>query len=71
MTHPVPSAMDRHLPRHVVPNMRASPPWDTLEPGGISVKLVPELVCEETIPVLLERLEKYGEARSCPGVLLR
>lgn len=59
--------MDRHLSRYAVPDIRAKLLWDTLEPGGFSAKLVPELVSEEAIPVLLERLEKYGEARFCPG----
>lgn len=59
--------MDRHLSRYAVPNIRAKLLWDTLEPGGFSATLAPELVSEEAIPVLLVRLEKYGEARLCPG----
>ena len=47
--------------------------WDALEPGGFSRQLAPHglneqgVVSEEVIPLLLERLEKYGEARLCPG----
>ncbi len=46
--------------------------WDALEPGAISRQLAPHglneqgVVSEEVIPLLLDRLEKYGEERLCP-----
>jgi hypothetical protein len=56
------------------PNTRAKLLWDALEPGSFSRQLTPSggvhevgTVDEEVIPVLLERLEKYGAARLCPG----
>jgi hypothetical protein len=55
------------------PNTRAKLLWDALEPGRFSRQLAPAgvnesgTVDEEVIPVLLERLEKYGAARLCPG----
>jgi hypothetical protein len=56
------------------PNTRAKLLWDALEPGSFSRQLTPRggvhevgTVDEEVIPVLLERLEKYGAARLCPG----
>ena len=59
--------MERHFVRLAVPNIRAKLLWDSLEPGRFSAKLSPTLVSEEAIPVLLDRLEKHGEARLCPG----
>lgn len=65
--------VDRHFLRYAVPNIRAELLWDTLEPGGFSRQLAPKgvdeagAVGEEVIPVLLEQLEKHGEARLCPG----
>jgi hypothetical protein len=59
--------VDRHLRSYAVPHVRAKLLWDTLEPGSFSATLDPRLVYEETVPVLLERLEEYGEARLCPG----
>jgi hypothetical protein len=47
--------------------------WDALEPGGFARQLAPfgideqGVVSEEVIPALLERLEKYGAPRLCPG----
>lgn len=54
------------------PNIRAKLLWDTLRPGNFSARLGPEsgdvaLVSDDVVPVLLARLEKYGEARLCPG----
>lgn len=65
--------MNRHFLRYAVPNIRAKLLWDALEPGGFSRQLAPKGVSEvgevneEVIPVLLERIEKSGEARLCPG----
>jgi len=70
--------MERHFVIYAVPHIRARLLWDTLEPGEFSRLLwgphepgdfsgtIPR-VSEEEIPVLLERLEKQGEARFCPG----
>ncbi|MFM9967895.1 MAG: hypothetical protein ACKVQK_05785 [Burkholderiales bacterium] len=61
---------DRHF---YAPNIRAKLIWDALEPGRFSKQLAPHglneqgVVSEEVIPFLLERLEKYGQARLCPG----
>lgn len=47
--------------------------WDTLEPGRFSRQLAPSgvgesnTVADEVLPALLERLEKYGALRLCPG----
>lgn len=55
------------------PNTRAKLLWDALEPGAFSRLLAPHgvddvgAVDEQVIPVLLDRLEKYGEVRLCPG----
>lgn len=66
--------MDRHFVRYSVPHIRVRLlGLDALEPGSFSAQLaptsepVPRSVSEEEVPVLLERLEKYGEARFCPG----
>ena len=59
--------MQQHFLLLAVPNIRAKLLWDALEPGRFSAKLAPTLASEESIPVLLERLEKHGEARLCPG----
>ncbi|MGH8619337.1 MAG: hypothetical protein ACREUW_16740 [Burkholderiales bacterium] len=65
--------MEQHLLTYGVPNINAKLIWDALEPGGFSRVLAPHgvrevgVVSEEVIPVLLERLEKYGEVRLCPG----
>jgi hypothetical protein len=64
--------MERHFPTYGVPNIKARLIWDALEPGGFSRQLAPNgvgemgVVSEEVIPVLLARLEKYGEVRLCP-----
>lgn len=65
--------MARHTGYYASPHTRAKLLWDALEPGGFSRQLTPNGVeevgaaDEEVIPVLLERLEKYGEVRLCPG----
>lgn len=65
--------MERHFLGFAVPNIRAKLIWDALEPGRFSKELAPRgvdepgVVGEEVIPVLLDRLEKYGDARVCPG----
>lgn len=59
--------------RYAVPNIRAKLVWDALEAGGFSRLLAPNgtnersVVGEEVIPALLERFEKYGGLRLCPG----
>ena len=64
---------ERHFLTYNVPNIKAKLIWDALEPGGFSRQLAPNgvgevgVVQEEVIPVLLERLGTYGEARLCPG----
>lgn len=58
---------------NALPEARAKLLWDALEPGRFSRQLAPSgvnemgAVDEEVIPILLERLEKHGEARLCPG----
>lgn len=55
------------------PNAKAKLIWDALEPGGFARQLVPiginerGVVSEEVVPALLERLEKHGDPRLCPG----
>jgi hypothetical protein len=55
------------------PNTRAKLLWDALEPGSFARQLAPRGVNEtgptdeEVIPLLLERLEKHGAVRLCPG----
>jgi hypothetical protein len=68
------TALRKLIERHFyAPSIRAKLIWDALEPGGFSRQLAPHglneqgVVSEEVIPLLLERLEKYGEARLCPG----
>jgi len=58
--------LERHFPRYSVANIRAKVLWDTLEPAGFSATLDPTVIYEEAVPVLLERLEKHGQARFCP-----
>ena len=65
--------MDRHFSSHAAPGIRAKLVWDALEPGRFARYLPPEedgaagRVPEQSIPLLLERLEKPGAARLCPG----
>lgn len=65
--------MQGHFAGFAVPNIRAKLVWDALEPGRFSRQLAPKGVDdagalgEEAIPVLLDRLEKHGAARLCPG----
>lgn len=65
--------VDRHFSSYGGPHIQAKLLWDTLEPSGFSRQLAPrgveevETPSEEVIPVLLERLEKYGAVRLCPG----
>ena len=58
---------DRHFVRFAVPNVRAKVLWDTIEPGNFAATLGPEGMYQEVVPILLERLEKDGEVRFCPG----
>jgi hypothetical protein len=65
--------VERHFSGYAIPNINTKLIWDALEPGDFSGQLAPHglneqgVVNEELIPLLLERLEKYGEARLCPG----
>jgi len=65
--------MERFFRRYAVRNIRAKLVWDALEPGGFSRQLAPNgidekgVVDEDAFPALLERLEKYGGLRLCPG----
>ena len=67
------SLMDKPWASYAVPQIRAKLLWDALEPGDFSRQLAPHgvtggyTVSEEVFPVLLERLEKHGAARLCPG----
>ncbi|HEX9179729.1 MAG TPA: hypothetical protein VF859_04985 [Burkholderiales bacterium] len=74
LSEPDRAALRTLAERHFyAPTIRAKLIWDALEPGGFSRQLAPHglkergVVGEEVIPLLLERLEKYGEARLCPG----
>jgi len=64
--------MERDFAGYAVPNIRVKLIWDGLEPGAFSRQLAPlglnepGVISEELIPVLLERLEKYGPVRLCP-----
>lgn len=65
--------IERHFAGYAIRNIYAKLIWDALEPGEFSRQLAPlglnerGVVNEELIPLLLERLEAYGEARLCPG----
>lgn len=65
--------MERFLRGYAVRNIRAKLIWDALYPGGFASQLAPlgiderGVVWEEVIPPLLERLEKHGAPRLCPG----
>jgi hypothetical protein len=65
--------IERHFAGYAIPNINTKLIWDALEPGDFSRQLAPHglnergVVNEEVIPLLLERLEEYGEARLCPG----
>lgn len=58
---------------YAVPNIHAKLIWDALEPGSFATQLAPYglnepgVVSEEVIPLLVERLERSGAARVCPG----
>jgi hypothetical protein len=64
---------EQYFQGYAVRNIRAKLIWDALAPGGFPRQLAPRgisesgVVGEEVIPALLERLEKYGELRLCPG----
>lgn len=64
---------ERHFAGYAIPNINTKLIWDALEPGDFSRRLAPHglneqgVVSEEVIPLLLERLEEYGETRLCPG----
>ena len=63
----------RRFAGYATPDIKAKLLWDTLEPGRFPRQLAPAgvngvgAVDEEVLPLLLERLEKYGAARLCPG----
>lgn len=65
--------IERHFAGYAIPNIRTKLLWDALKPGSFSRQLAPAgvtdagAVDEEVFPLLLERLEKYGDARVCPG----
>ncbi len=65
--------VERQFAGYATPNIKTKLLWDALEPGSFSRQLTPAgvdevgAVDEEVLPLLLERLEKYGEARLCPG----
>jgi hypothetical protein len=65
--------IERHFAGYAIPNINTKLIWDALEPGDFSRQLAPHglnergVVSEEVIPLLLERLDEYGEARLCPG----
>jgi hypothetical protein len=67
------TVIERHFAGYAIPNIRTKLLWDALEPGSFSRQLAPAgvndvgAVDEEVFPLLLERLEKYGDARVCPG----
>ena len=64
---------ERHFAGYAIPNIKTKLLWDALEPGSFSRQLAPAgvdevgAVDEEVLPLLLERLEKHGEPRLCPG----
>ena len=65
--------IQRHFDGAAVPNIKTKLLWDSLEPGSFRKQLAPAgvnevgAVDEEVLPLLLERLEKHGDARVCPG----
>ena len=65
--------MEKPWAGYAVLQVRAKLLWDALEPGDFSRQLAPHgvnegiTVSEDVLPVLLERLEKDGAARLCPG----
>lgn len=65
--------IERHFAGYAIPNIKTKLLWDALKPGSFSRQLAPAgvnevgAVDEEVLPLLLERLEKYGDARVCPG----
>jgi hypothetical protein len=65
--------VERHFTWYAILNIKTKLIWDALEPGNFSRQLAPHglneqgVVSEEVIPLLLVRLEEYGEARLCPG----
>lgn len=65
--------MERHFAGYAIPNITTKLIWDALEPGDFSRQLAPHglnergVVGEDVIPLLLQRLEEYGEVRLCPG----
>jgi hypothetical protein len=67
------SLIERHFAGYATPNIKTKLLWDALEPGRFSRQLAPAgvnevgAVDEEVLPLLLERLEKYGDVRLCPG----
>jgi hypothetical protein len=64
---------EQHFRPLALPHVRAKLLWDALEPGAFASQLAPHgltemgVVSEEVISVLVERLEKYGDGRLCPG----
>jgi len=58
---------EQYFSRYAVAHVRAKLLFDALEAGSLAASLDPALISEETVPVLLERLEQDGEARLCPG----
>lgn len=71
------AALQALLSRHFVvdgtPHAQTKLIWDALEPGGFARQLAPagvnesSVVSETLIPPLLDRLEKHGDTRLCPG----
>jgi len=65
--------IERHFAGYALPNVKAKLVWDVLEPGAFSRQLAPAgvedvgAVDEEVLTRLLERLERDGDARLCPG----
>ena len=65
--------MEKPWAGYGVLQVRAKLLWDALEPGSFARQLAPHgvnegvTVSEDVLPVLLERLEKDGAARLCPG----
>jgi hypothetical protein len=65
--------IERHFAVYAIPNIKTKLLWDALKPGSFSRQLAPAgandvgAVDEEVLPLLLERLEKNGDARVCPG----
>ena len=64
--------VERHFAGYAITNINTKLIWDALEPGDFSRQLAPlglneqGVVNEKVIPLLVERLEKYGAARLCP-----